>query len=85
MSLAIRGNDFCKFFGANKPKVELVDRKLTQKSTVLGQVGTHDLAILGVEKVLHFFEVVLDLFRNCLGIVFDLKRLTIEGIFSSKG
>ena len=29
MSLAIRGNDFCKLFGANKSKIVLVHRKTT--------------------------------------------------------
>ena len=38
MSLAIRGNDFCKFFGANKAKIELVKRKWTQKSTLLANL-----------------------------------------------
>ena len=32
-----------------------------------------------------FFEVVLELFMKRLGIVFDLKRPTFGGIFSSKG
>ena len=38
MSLANRGNDFCKFFGANKPKIELVQRKLTRKLTLLANL-----------------------------------------------
>ena len=36
-------------------------------------------------RFLDFFKVVLELFRKCLGIVFDLKRPTFGGIFSSKG
>ena len=39
MSLAIRGNDFNFFFSTNKAKIELVDRKWTQKSTLLGWLG----------------------------------------------
>ena len=32
-----------------------------------------------------FFKVVLDLFRKCLGFVFDLKGLTLGFILSFKG
>ena len=38
MSLAIGGNDFYKFFGANKSKIGLVDRKLTKKSILLAKL-----------------------------------------------
>ena len=34
MPLAIRGNDLKIFFMTNKPKIELIDRKWTQKSTL---------------------------------------------------
>ena len=36
-------------------------------------------------RFLDFFEVILELFRKCLGIVFDLERPSFGGIFSSKG
>ena len=37
MSLASRGNDFEKFLGANKLKIELIDRKRTQQPTLLAK------------------------------------------------
>ena len=44
------------------------------------------LTILGAKKVVFWtLEVVLEMFRSCLGIIFGLKRLTFECIFSSKG
>ena len=50
------------------------------KIDTFGQVGIRDLAILGGQKsrFLDVFEVVLELFRNRLGIVFDLKRPTFD-------
>ena len=39
------------FFITNKPKVELVGRQWTQKSTLFGQIDIRVLSILGVEKV----------------------------------
>ena len=38
------------------------------------QVNIRDLAILRVEKsrFLDFFEIILELFKKCLGIVFGL-------------
>ena len=36
-------------------------------------------------KVSDFFEVFLALFGKCLGIIFDARRPTFGGIFSSKG
>ena len=33
-------------------------------------------------RFLDFFQVVLELFRKCLGIVFDLKRPTFGGILT---
>ena len=153
MSLAIRGNDFCKIFSTNKAKIVLVGRKWTQKSTLLARLASVIWPFWGSKKsfsgrscfagvweafghcfwpwkayfwgyfqlerllndpenqnflskicsfwhfwgaifdqfggrksrFLDFFKVVLELFRKCLGIVFDLKRPTFECIFSSKG
>ena len=64
MSLAMGGNDFCKFFGAKKSKIELVDRKLTPKIDTFGQVDIHVLVIFGDEKVV--FWTFPKLFFNCL-------------------
>ena len=40
MSLVIRGNDFKFFYCNNKPKIELVGRKLTQKSTLFARLAS---------------------------------------------
>ena len=59
MSLAIRGNDFKFFFMTNKPKIELIDRKWTQKSTLFAML-TSFLTIFGFKNsfsgVFQFFE-----------------------------
>ena len=39
----------------------------------------------GKSRFLDFFKVVLELFMKCLGIIFELKRPTFWGIFSSQG
>ena len=44
-------NGFCKFNGANEAKIELAERKWTQKYATFGQVDTRVLAILGFIKV----------------------------------
>ena len=67
----MRGNTFLKIIGVKKAILELVQRKLTQKSTLL---ATRDLAIFGFEKVV--FWTFSKLYRKCLGIVFGLKRPT---------
>ena len=77
MSLAIRGNDFNFFFSTKKAKIELLDRKWTQKSTLFGQVDIRDLAILGVEKVV--FWTFSNMFWSCSGSVWALF-LTLEGL-----
>ena len=55
------------------------DSLLTSETVVFGHFGARK------SRILDFFEVVLELFRKCLGIVFDLKRPTFGCIFSSKG
>ena len=45
MSLAIRGNDFNFFFTTKKPKIQLVGRKWTQKSTLLGVFGVFTFGV----------------------------------------
>ena len=71
MTLTIRGNDFCKFFGANKVRLELVDRKLTQKSTRLTKLtSVYNWPFLGVEKVV--FWTFSKFFWTCLGSVWVL-------------
>ena len=56
---------------------------LVQNFVHFGRFEGSCFPILGVKKVvfLDFFKVVLELFRKCLGIVFDLKK---GQIFSSK-
>ena len=70
MSLANRGNDFCKKKIPNKAKIELVERKWTQKIDTFGQIDIRVLAILGVEKV--DFWTFPKLFWSCLGNVWAL-------------
>ena len=85
--LQLSDNFIFIFFGAKKAILELVDRKLTQKSTLLAKLRPVLYGHFGGEKnrFLDFFKVILELFRNCLGTVFGLKRSTLGGIFSSKG
>ena len=83
MSLAIWGNDFLNFFGTNMAKIELVERKLTQKLTLLAKLTYVFWPFWrSKSRFLDFFKVVLELFRKRLGIVFDLKRPTFGCIFS---
>ena len=86
MSLAIRGNDFNFFFSANDPKIELVDRKWTSKSTLLAKLTSVIWPFWVSKKSFSgLFQSFLELFRNCLGIVLGLRRPTFGCIFSSKG
>ena len=50
MSLAIGGNDFAKFILDNKVKIELVDRKWTQKSTLLTKLTSVIWRFWGTKK-----------------------------------
>ena len=86
MSLAIRGNDFNFFFTINKTKIELVNRKWTQKSTLFARL-TPVFGRFGVRKsrFLDFFKVVMELFRKSWGIVFDLNMPTFGCTFNTKG
>ena len=82
MSLTIGMNDFCKFLGANKAKIDLVGRKWTQKYATFGQVDTHVLAILGFNKV--DFSTFSKLFWTCLGSVwalFSASKGLLLGVF----
>ena len=78
MSLAIRGNAFKIFFSANEPKIELVQRKWTQKSTLLANLTPVIWPFEGQKsRFLDFFAVFLEFFRKCVG----LKGLHL-GVFS---
>ena len=44
-------NDFCKVFGVNKAKKELVEQKWWQKYATFGLVDTRVFGILGDKKV----------------------------------
>ena len=61
-------------------------RFLVKKLPTLTVLRGHFDHFLGQKShFLDFFKVVSELFRKCLGIVFDLKRPTFVCIFSSKG
>ena len=77
IKVAIKGNDFCMIFGTNKAKIELVERKWS-KTRHIWPFWTRK------SRFLDFFNVALELFKKCLGIVFDLKRATFGGTISSK-
>ena len=63
MSLAIRGNTFLNFFGANKAILGLVDRKWTQKSTLLAKLTPVIWPFWGSKNHLKkFFSSVFDFF-----------------------
>ena len=69
ISLAIRGNDFNFFFSTNKPKIELVGRKWTQKSTLFPK-STSKIWPFWVWK--NYFSVYF--FEKCRGcFLFFLK------------
>ena len=86
MSLAIRGNDF-NFFYNQQAKNRDRRSKMDSKIDTFCQIDIRDLAILGGRKssFLDFFEVFLELFGKCLGIVFEQERPTFGCIFSFKG
>ena len=70
MCLAIRGNDFNFFFSANEPKIELVQRKWTQKSTLLANLTPVIWPFWGSKKSFSglfrsFFRLVWEVFRHC--------------------
>ena len=62
-------------------KIEIFSQNLTTFDQFEGSF----LAILGSKKSFSVLFQNLELFRKCLGIVFNLKRPTFGGIFSSKG
>ena len=64
--MTIRGNDFCKFFGAKKAKIKLRYRKLTQKSTLWPRWHPC-FANNGGHKVV--FWTLSNLFWSCFGKV----------------
>ena len=63
MCLAIRGNDFNFFFSTSKPKIELVERKWTQKSTLLANLTPVIWPFWGSKKSFS------GLFRSFFGVV----------------
>ena len=65
------------------PKIEIFGQKFAHFD---GSEGSF-LTILGGQesRFLDFFKVVLELFKKCLGIVFDDKMSIFGCIFSSKG
>ena len=63
MSLAIRGNTFLKNFSASKAILELVDRKWTQKSTLLAKLTPVFWVFWGSKKS------ISGLFQSCFGVV----------------
>merc|ERR1712131_226917 len=69
MSLAIRGNDFNFFFDTNKPKIELVGRKWTQKSELFARLTSVIWPFWGSKKSFSgvfrsFLRVVWEVFRH---------------------
>ena len=83
MPLAIRGNDIWKFFGANRAKIELVQRKLTQKWTLFAKLTPVIWPFWSKKnRILDFFKVFLELFRKCSGIIFGFKRPTFGCILT---
>ena len=50
------------------------------KIDTFGEVDIHILTIFGVKKVVFwaFFQLVLELFRKCLGIVTVFHKISIE-------
>ena len=63
MCLAIRGKAFLKIFGVNEAKIELVDRKWTQKSTLLAKLTPVIWPFWGSKNHLKkFFSSVFDFF-----------------------
>ena len=81
-----QGNDLNFHFSNNRLKVELVDRKLTQKLTLFTRL-TLGFGHFGgrTGRFLDFFKVFLELFRKCLGIIFDFETPTFGFSFISKG
>ena len=67
MSLANRGNDFCKKKKHKKGKNRARRTKMDPKIDTFGQIDIRVLAILGVEKV--DFSTFPKLFWSCLGNV----------------
>ena len=56
------------------PKVELLTQNLTQSRPILGVIYGNFVG--RKSRFLVFSKIVLEFFRKCLGIVFDLKRPT---------
>ena len=63
MSLAIRGNTLKKKNGASKAILELVERKWTQKSTLLAKLTPVFWPFWGSKKS------ISGLFQSCFGVV----------------
>ena len=58
---------------------------MTSKIKIFGQkFADFDHFVGGKSRFLDIFEVVLEFFRKCLGIVFEVRRPTFGFIFSSK-
>ena len=51
------------------------------------KIVSRDLIILGRKKsfFFDFFKIGFELFRSCLGIVFDLKKPNFSWVLSLKG
>ena len=75
MSLAVRGR-FLQNFWYQKCKNRARRAKMDPKIDTFGQVDIHDLAILGVKKVI--FWTFSKLFWSCLGSVWALFS-TLKG------
>ena len=64
------------------PKIEIIGQKFAHFGTFEGSFRL----FLGSKKSFSgLFKVVLEVYRKCLGIVFDLKGLLLGYFFSSKG
>ena len=87
ISVADKGNNF--FNSANKPKTELVHRKLNYPENKFFLPNWHPYFNNrgGSKKsysVLDYFEIILELFNKCLGILFGAKRDNVGCISAIK-
>ena len=84
MSLVIRGNDFNFFYCNNKPKIELVGRKLTQKSTLFARLASVIWPFWGSKK--SFSRLFQSFFWSYLGsywVWFSTLKGLLLGVFSA--
>ena len=71
-------NIFVLFLDANEAKIERVQRNWNKKSKLLAKLTSVVWQFWGSKsRSQDFFKVVFALIRNCLGIVFHLKRPTL--------